>query len=496
MSVEAGGSASAAPAPAAPAPAAPGPAAAAATPGAPAPAPAEGAQESSKTITLKVTLGDSTLDADAIERAIEAELETSLERTDSSADLELSLGGGRVVARAKGTEGRVIERSMTLPPAEEEQLQIIALLSENLLRDEASAVLSALPATGAGTPAKKEDTGPFWPVGVSVIRGVSLPSKDANVAFTLSLLDGQWRSLTGLGISGISQSWTAHSTGLSIAGIFHEAASFDGLTIAGIYDATTNVEGLRRGLSIGGLASRSAGDMIGLQIGGLLSSARAFSGLQIGGLMSSAPKGLQGLQIGGFNQAGMAKYGMQVGVVNYAEQGGIQVGLVNIRRKGDGPQVGLIGIGPETRMQLTTWIQGLNLGELEGGMPTGPTANIGIRIQTKYFVSMAHLGFGAETTGCGAQNNCGTGAALLIPGYTVGGRLPFSKVWSAELDVQHRLAAADTIYSPDMVALRGSVVARVHPMLAIFAAAGPEFVFPTVGDAWVREHLALGVQVF
>jgi hypothetical protein len=469
----------------------------------------EASETSVRSITLKVTVGDSTLSAEAIERAIEQELSIVLDATETAPDLELTLADGRVVARAQASGGRIVERSMTLPPSEEEQLQVIVLLSENLLYDEASAVLGDLPPKGPPAaaplvlqedvppPAEKEPSAPFFPLGISFTRDLALPSKNYSVAFALSVPDGQWRSIQGLGIAAVSLSSRQHSEGVGIAAIMHEAGSFDGISIAGIYDRTTDEKGSHRGISIAGIYSQSAGDVLGLQIAGLMSgAATSLSGLQIAGLMSSASKSLTGLQIASFNQAGSAKYGMQIGVINYAEQGGAQIGLVNIRRKGDGPQLGLIGVGPSTRMQITSWVQGLNLEPLEGGMPSGPTANIGLRIQTKYVTSMVHLGFGAETTNCGPQNDCGTGAALVIPGYTVGGRLPLSKVWSLELDVQHRLAGFDTsLYSPDMLALRGSVVARVHPLLAFFVAAGPELVFPTVSPVWVREHLALGIQV-
>lgn len=448
--------------------------------------------DGAQSVTLKVTLGDSGLSAEAIELALEVELSLAIEPTDSSADLELNLEGGRVVARAKASGGRIVERSMTLPPTQEERLQVIVLLSENLLHDEAADLLNDLPKEPVAPAAvvleedlppegPKEPPQPFFPLGISLTRDLALPSKQYAVAFALSVPDGQWRSLEGLGISAVSLSFREHSKGLSIAAIMHEAGSFDGISIAGIYDRTTDEQGSHRGLSIAGIYSQGAGDV---------------TGLQIAGLMSGAAKSLTGLQIAPFNQAGTARYGMQIGVVNYAEQGAAQIGLVNIRRKGDGPQIGLIGVGPETRMQLTSWVQGLNLEPLEGGMPSGPTANIGLRIQTKYVTSMVHLGLGVETSDCGPQNDCGTGAALLIPGYTIGGRLPVSKVWSFELDLQHRFAARETSqYSPDMLALRGSVVARVHPLLAFFLAAGPELVFPTVSEVWVREHLALGVQV-
>ena len=388
---------------------------------------------------------------------------------------------------------------MDLPADQEEQLQVIGLLSENLLRDEAGALLADLSASEQPPPGgaaasemptesipdpviePEPEFGPLIPVGLAFIRDVELPSKKASVAFALAVPDGQWRSIRGLGISAFMLSSTHRSQGLSIAAAMHESAAFDGLSIAGLYDGTKREQGGFHGLRISGLYSYGAGNMYGLQISG-------FAGL--------TQKRMIGLGIAPYNHAGDATAGVQIGVFNYSEKGGTQIGVVNVHRKGKSNKIGPFGFGPGTRQQFVAWVQGMNLSNPQAHMPYGPTANIGFRIQSQYVTTMVHVGVGVESTGCDPTTSCGTGAALFIPGYTIGARLPVSKVWSFELDMQHRMTAGYSVsFLNHLVAFRGSVVARVHPLIAIFAAAGPEIVMPGGSEHGFQEHLALGVQV-
>lgn len=461
--------------------------------------PTEG--EARTSVRLKLALGDSTLSAEAIERALEAELGLPVDTTDGASDLELVLQAGRVTARTQAAPGRTVERSIDLPASPEEQLQVIALLSENLLRDEAGALLADLSASEQAAPdaavasadmppdtasdpvmTPEPEFGPLTPAGIAFTRYVEVPNKQATVAFALAVPDGQWRNIRGLGISAFMLSTTHRSQGLSIAAVAHEAGAFDGLSIAGLYDGTKSPDGGFHGLRITGLYSYSAGNTYGLQISG-------FAGL--------TQKRNIGLSIAPYNHAGDATAAVQIGVVNYSEKGGTQIGLINVHNKGQSNKIGPIGYGPGTRQQFVAWVQGMNL-KHESGTTYGPTGNVGFRIQSQYLTTMVHLGMGTETGGCFIDSPCGTtGEVLFIPGYTIGGRLPVSKVWSFELDMQHRFNKGYGYNGlsnlSHMVAVRVGLVARVHPLIAIFAAGGPELLLG--GVAGIQEHLALGVQV-
>lgn len=453
---------------------------------APTDAPTEGAAKTS--VHLKLSLGDSALSAEAIDEALEAELGLPVDSTDGASDLELVLQARHVTARTLAARGRIVERSLDLPENPEEQLQVIALLSENLLRDEAGALLAELsaseqaPAASSEMPTepipdpvitKEPEFGPLSAAGIAFTRYLEVPNEQASVAFALAVPDGQWRNIRGFGVSAFMLSTTHRSQGLSIAAAAHEAGAFDGLSIAGLYDGTKSPDGGFHGLRISGLYSYAAGNMYGLQISGL-------AGL--------TQKRMIGLSIAPYNHAGDATAAVQIGVVNYSEKGGTQIGLINVHTKGQSNKIGPIGYGPDTRQQFVAWVQGTNLTNPQSGMPDGPTGNIGFRIQSQYLTTMVHAGLGKDAYG---------GAALFVPGYTLGARLPVSKVWSFELDMQHRMVTGrpDFSFLNHLVAFRGSVVARVHPLIAIFAAAGPELVMPGGWLQAVQEHVALGVQV-
>jgi hypothetical protein len=241
-----------------------------------------------------------------------------------------------------------------------------------------------------------------------------------------------------------------------------------------------------RGIAIAGARSQSNGEVLGLQIAG---------GAAIAG------ERLAGLQIAPFTRAGSAAGSVQIGVVNHAQKGAIQIGVVNYRKEGKGAQIGLVGFAPDTRLRLAAWASGVNMSRNRGDVPRGPTGNVGLRVESTYLVTTAHVGLGAKgqdlepgevvCTG----NLCGDGSVVVIPGYTIGARLPVSKVWSFELDFQHRFVVDQSPnFMPHLLAFRASAVARVNDRLAFFASAGPEFVISPID--WVQEQISLGVHLF
>src|SRR6478736_6605597 len=148
--------------------------------------------EAKTSVHLKLSLGDSALSAEAIDEALEAELGLPVETTDGASDLELVLQARHVTARTLAARGRIVERSLDLPENPEEQLQVIALLSENLLRDEAGALLAELsaseqaPAASSEMPTepipdpvitKEPEFGPLSAAGIAFTRSLEVPNE-------------------------------------------------------------------------------------------------------------------------------------------------------------------------------------------------------------------------------------------------------------------------------------------------------------------------------
>lgn len=148
--------------------------------------------------------------------------------------------------------------------------------------------------------------------------------------------------------------WDAESTHL-----FDRSGQVRGLrlnltggTVHGIQGMGLGIHGLSEysmnGVQANLIGSKVGGPIRGLQLGGLGSFATEVKGVQLGGFFSAA-KFVQGIQVAGLVAGGPIPpdvRGIQISLINDAMTlKGIQIGLINIHRKGWIPVCPLINFG-------------------------------------------------------------------------------------------------------------------------------------------------------
>jgi hypothetical protein len=192
-----------------------------------------------------------------------------------------------------------------------------------------------------------------------------------------------------------------------------------------------------RGVQIHGIGSHASGRALGLQIGGVFTSADSLEGLQIGGVVNHASHDVDGTQIGLINVAGGRVRGAQIGLVNVADDiEGVPIGLVSVTKSG--------GVHPVTWASTTTY------------------ANVGLKLATRHtytmFSASMSMPYGHEAWG---------------GGFTLGGRATIGKTIYLDFDLGLTTLAqpttGDVLFYPKTRALLG---ARFDKHFSIFAGAG------------------------
>ena len=137
------------------------------------------------------------------------------------------------------------------------------------------------------------------------------PTAELSLLDTLSLIVGASQDVTGLDLLGLASLTRGDQTGLQLA----------------LYD---EVGGDLTGWQIGGLAAEVDGRARGLQTAALYNSAGEGTGIQIAG---------------GLNRTKHMR-GLQISLVNWTDElDGVQIGLINIHRKGWIPFFPLLNFG-------------------------------------------------------------------------------------------------------------------------------------------------------
>lgn len=305
-------------------------------------------------------------------------------------------------------EGSRIERSLALPPAPADRVQLIAFVAANLVRDQASELLAALvrrPRVASEVaPARvvieapRELPPPASPppstrlvatiglvpplaadriagsrvivgLGVHAFVGVTDASQIASVS---GLVDVQRQYATGLQVGGLAATAGRLDHAVQVGGLVAlsrgstRALQVGGLAAIASGDAhgmqvgglTSVSGGSFEGIQVGGLASLARGHSHGVQIGGVATVARSSRGLQIGGVTSIAER-VHGVQIGGVATIGGDVTGVQLGVVNVARRmRGLQLGVVNVTENSDDAfPIGLLNIARDGRVEVDGWIE-------------------------------------------------------------------------------------------------------------------------------------------
>lgn len=352
----------------------------------------------STALVVQVQGATDALPADAVRRAIARELGTSVIGTAPGSGatdvLEIRIAQqplrAEVVFRSKA--GKQVVRSMALPSDPDRATETIALLSGNLVRDEAAELLRALEAargkstsggdpatagtsppapgstptslthTAASTATEARSTGKSAPtpkepgsaatassdartpkapaaaalsleesfIDLALFYPVSYPQQPLQKRFRieLGLLYGRIGALEGAGVVAFVSRVQHHVHGAQFSGVVNW------------------IEGEMRGVSLSGAATWTGGDARGFTGAGLFSMIRGTNhGLMLAPVVVT--RGLEGAQ-GGVVSVAERGSGVQVGVVNAAEElSGLQIGLLNMGRRVRGAQVGLINLSNE-----------------------------------------------------------------------------------------------------------------------------------------------------
>ncbi len=111
-----------------------------------APAQTSRSQTGTASLAVSITLEQSALTQTQIQEALEMEFGVPLKKAQGSSGLRLRVNGRSLHASYQDRDGEIIERKVELPEDKEQQLSTLVLVSGNLGRDEAGAILVDLQA--------------------------------------------------------------------------------------------------------------------------------------------------------------------------------------------------------------------------------------------------------------------------------------------------------------------------------------------------------------
>jgi len=223
------------------------------------------------------------------------------------------------------------------------------------------------------------------PVQVSFLPGMGSQQLTKGLivnCFSLNVLAGYSKGISGLEIGGFANITGGNVTGGQVAGIANIVkGQINGLQLGGIFNYTfskvrgaqisgignisnNNVEGLQlagvsnnnkgtingaqisgvlntnsremTGLQLAGVANIQTGKMTGCQLSGVYGIASDIRGVQLSGIMSHATHDVSGVQVSSLLNKAKNLNGLQIGIVNIADsiENGVQVGLFNIVKNG------------------------------------------------------------------------------------------------------------------------------------------------------------------
>lgn len=357
-------------------------------------------------LPLKLEIGTSKLDAEAVRRSIELELKRPVVFVASLEDgtgLTVAAHPNRTVTVSYRTStGETRARSIGIPEDGARAAEVIALLSGNLSRDEAAELLAdldakAVPPADTSAPAAAASEAPAAPDAASQPEPTAAPSAAATgpqpspklspqsappplekaplPALNLSLfapiaLYPRSEKQIFIGELGLFYSHVGElrGGGLNVF-VLHTERDARGVTFATFYNHTGGkVEGITasaivnrrqhlKGIEAAGIANLGSGDARGLAAAGLVNSSGAFDGVQAAGLVNWADR-FRGLQAAGLLNRATASEGFQA------------AGLGNSTARFQGIQVA----GAFNRAAKVTGVQaagGANVAEVISGLQIG-----------------------------------------------------------------------------------------------------------------------------
>lgn len=367
----------------------------------------------------------------ALRQAILDELATS-DDPDAARRIEVKIGDELIDVRFTDETGHTVGRKLERPDDDLDMIELVALMSGNLARDQAGALLAELqgpptpdegdPPTDAPpaslekehepppteppsrrprsrkrppekpprtepppTPLPAAWRPPLTPAQAALVSpiGIFPDGIDRRFAFDFSALFGRSGGLNGFGLHGLGTHVHGDVVGANLAGAWaYREGALAGFSLAGVFHAANAVE--TRGVEIGGAANLDVfgerpSHLTGLQLAGIVNAAGGVRGAQWSGAINlslSSPEGpneVSGSQIAGVVNVAGDLYGSQIG------------GVSNVARNGSGAQLSgvsnhageLSGVQIAGAVNTADEIRGLQLGLVNvAGKVTG--AQIGL----------------------------------------------------------------------------------------------------------------------
>jgi hypothetical protein len=447
-------------------------------------------------LAVKFDFDESGPDTEAVRQALEAELGVAVHSGDAARGLHLTVRERRLKAEFVPDQGAPSEREMTLPGEPERQIETIALLSGNLVRDEAADLLARLrrpepvivEAATAPTPAPEAEEKPneeppklpraYFDLTLFSPLSVYPDLAEREAFFSLGVVFTDLGRLRGVGIDAFTLNNRSGGKGVQVAGLW------------------SGTGGNFRGVQIAGLVATASGDQSGLQVAGWTHQAGVASGLQVAGVHNHAGEMVKGLQVGLSNSAGDVE-GAQIGLVNYAggTVRGSQIGLINIGHGMKGAPVGLININPDVRVQVVGWGSARYVPHGNRQFSSALMGHVGVKYTSNHFYSLVGLGLGTTepcASGCVDE-------AVLAPGFGLGAHLPIAGPLYADLDgyYQWEFSAKSGLYGSQAILARAALGLELARSFSVFAGAGPRLdIDPNREEVSGSPHFFAGIQLF
>lgn len=329
------------------------------------------------------------LDHDAIRAALASELGVSIVERDAFAPslgrLAIDVSQGALRLTYQPARGERVERSVALPAAASDRVQLIGFLATNLVRDQVSALLATMPPPPAPsvTPVvvvpppvafasveKRASTGTTIPATLGFIPPLAvdrIAGSEVTVGFGVHAIAGMTDSSTVASVSGIVDIQRNTASGLQVGGIGTIAGRrVHGIQVAGIATYSPIVDGGQ----VGGVAT-VARKLHGVQVAGIGAAAETVEGAQVAGVANVARR-VDGLQVAGIANIGGNVDGAQIGVVNVAKRmRGLQLGVLNISDDSDDAYpIGLLNFARNGRVEVDGWVESSKLSAI--GLRHGP----------------------------------------------------------------------------------------------------------------------------
>jgi hypothetical protein len=441
------------------------------------------ADESTRTLWVRIDVGSSGLDPSELREAIARELEVAVtsepgEATGDTLDVRIGEHAITIVYAERGAEElkRVVER----PKNRNKEVEVIAWLAGNLARDEARDLAEELgpkPAPPAPKPAPAPAKRPPPPkrtqrayFNLSLFHPLAIypDSHERQIYAELGLVYGRIGELRGVAVDVGVTRIDFSAKGATVSGIWRSSnGPDDGAFVAGIF----SMSGARlRGTEAAGIFNSRTGDVQGGQFSGIFNTAHNVDGFQASGIFNRAKRmrggqaaivNLSGDGIGaatGFVNIGDNLDGLQIGLFNVAQRvRGAQIGLVSIADRVDGLALSPVSILSENRTQAAFWYDTL----LE--------VNAGVKYLTGPVYSL--FTFGVRPA---PEDEVSTG-------WGVGIGVPLIKIEPifADVDLLYRYRVPATI-RPDFedahsTVLRAVAGLQLAPAIAVIGMAGAEF---------------------